>query len=88
MLVQKGKPGEVYNICSGNDWTMQKVLDYLVSLSNVEVKMEVDPERLRPSDLPILIGDNSKIVNAIGWKPEISMEDMLGSLLEYWRCRV
>ena len=88
MLVQKGKPGAVYNICSGNDWTMQKVLNYLVSLSNVKVKMEIDLERLRPSDLPVLIGDNSKIVNAIGWSPTISMETMLGDLLEYWRERV
>ena len=85
MLVKNGVPGEVYNICSGNDWTIKRVLDYLVSLSNIEVKLEIDPERLRPSDLPVLIGDNSKLIEISGWKKEISMEKMLDDLLEYWR---
>ncbi|MBQ7503631.1 GDP-mannose 4,6-dehydratase [bacterium] len=81
-------PGDVYNICSGNCWTIRKVLDTLLSLSKVEVKVETDPERLRPSDVPILQGDNHKFHHATGWQPEIALEKTLEDLLNYWRERV
>lgn len=81
-------PGEVYNICSGNCWTIRKVLDTLLALSKVEVKVETDPERLRPSDVPILQGDNHKFHHATGWQPEIALEKTLEDLLNYWRERV
>lgn len=82
------KPGEVYNICSGNSWKIQSVLDHLLSLSKVKVKVEVDPERLRPSDVPILVGDSTRFTEATGWKPEIPIEKTLEDLLNYWRERV
>lgn len=88
MLVKKGKSGDVYNICSGSDWTMKQVMNFLISQSKVEIGEEIDPNRLRPSDLPVLIGDNSKIINEIGWQSEISMGQMLGDLLEYWRNKI
>ncbi len=82
------QPGEVYNICSGNSWKIQAVLDHLLSLSKVNVKVEVDPERLRPSDVPILVGDSTRFNKATGWKPEIPIEKTLEDLLNYWRERV
>lgn len=82
------QPGEVYNICSGNSWKIQAVLDHLLSLSKVKVKVEVDPERLRPSDVPILVGDSTRFNKATGWKPEIPIEKTLEDLLNYWRERV
>ncbi len=82
------QPGEVYNICSGNSWKIQSVLDHLLSLSKVKVKVEVDPERLRPSDVPILVGDSTRFNKATGWKPEIPIEKTLEDLLNYWRERV
>ena len=82
------QPGEVYNICSGNSWKIQSVLDHLLSLSKVKVKVEVDPERLRPSDVPILVGDSTRFTEATGWKPEIPIEKTLEDLLNYWRERV
>lgn len=88
ILLQQGKPGEVYNICSGNDWTMQKVMDYLISLSNVEVTKEIDPERLRPSDLPVLIGCNKKLKSETNWNNTIALEQTLEDLLNYWRDRL
>lgn len=81
-------PGEVYNICSGRCWTVRQVLDYLLSLSRVKVKVEVDPARLRPSDVPILKGDCSRFKKATGWETSIPLEKTLEDLLNYWRERV
>lgn len=84
----KGEPGEVYNICSGKAWRIKDVLDYLLSLAKVKVKVKNDPKRMRPSDVPVLIGDNSKFSKKTGWKPKISFEKTLLDLLDYWRKEV
>ncbi len=85
----KGQPGEVYNICSGKAWIIKDVLNYLLSLSKVKkIKIQQDPKRIRPSDVPILLGDNSKFVKQTGWKPEIRFEQTLKDTLNYWRVRV
>ncbi len=87
MLTEQGNAatGEVYNICSNNGWSIGVVLDFLIKHSTVEVKTEVDESRLRPSDLPILKGDNSKLIEATGWAPQYNMEQTLVDLLDYWR---
>ena len=87
LSLEKGEMGEVYNLCSGKDWTIRAMLDLLLSMSNVKVKVEQDPARMRPSDVPVLLGDASKFHNATGWKPEIPFEQTLRDLLEYWRAR-
>lgn len=88
LAVTKGRPGEVYNIATGHGITIRDLLDELLSKSKVEVKVEVDPERLRPSDVEILIGDSSKFRADTGWEPQIPFEQTLDDLLEYWRQRV
>jgi len=88
LAVLKGKPGEVYNICTGHAWKIQKVLDFLLGLSKVKIEVKEDPERLRPSDVPVLIGDNTKFVKQTGWQPEIPFEKTLTDLLNYWREKV
>jgi len=87
LSLEKGKPGEVYNICSGKAWTIREVLDILLSKSKVNAKVEQDPDRLRPSDVPILCGDSSKFSQETGWQPEIPFEKTLEDLLNYWRER-
>jgi len=88
LATEKCEPGEVYNICTGNVWKVQNILDYLISLSKLKVTVKQDPARMRPSDVPVLVGDNSKFVKATGWKPEIPFEQTLTDLLNYWRERV
>jgi len=88
LAVQKGEPGEVYNICSGKAWKINKVLSFLLGLSKAKIKIKEDPDRLRPSDVPVLIGDNSKFVKQTGWHPEIPFEKTLEDLLNYWREKV
>ena len=82
------KPGEAYNICSGQCWTIQEVLDMLIQLSAVDIRIQQDPSRLRPSDVPILLGDNSRFRKATGWKPTIPFKQTLEDILNYWRLRV
>jgi GDP-4-dehydro-6-deoxy-D-mannose reductase len=88
LSLEKGEDGEVYNIGSGVARSMQEVLDTLLSLSKLKVRVEVDPKRLRPSDVPILLADSSKFAARTGWKPKIPFQQTLRDLLDYWRERV
>jgi GDP-4-dehydro-6-deoxy-D-mannose reductase len=89
MLLERGEPGEVYNLCSGRSWAIQQVLDFYVEQSHTKgIAVEIDPERLRPSDVMVLQGDSSKIRRCLGWEVEIPFEHTLKDLLAYWRQRV
>lgn len=88
LALEKGEPGEVYNIASGKGFKIREVLDCLLKLSGVEVKIEEDPEKMRPSDVPILIGDSHKFREKSGWRPEIPFEKTLRDILDYWRERI
>ena len=87
LALEKGEPGEVYNLCRGRCWTIRETLDMLLALTKVKIEVKQDPARLRPSDVPILLGDNSKFVAATGWQPTIPFEQTLRDMLEYWRSR-
>jgi len=88
MSLEKGEPGDVYNIGFGKTYAMKEILNKLFSLSSVEMTVEVDPERLRPSDVPVLLSDSSKFRAQTGWEPKIPLEQTLADLLNYWRKRV
>ncbi len=88
LALEEGKSGEVYNICSGKGWDISKVLSYLLKQTKVQITIEKDPSRLRPSDVPILIGDNSKFIAETGWYPQIAFEQTLLDLLKFWRERI
>jgi len=88
LAVLKGEPGEVYNLCSGRSVSLRWVLDTLLARSRVKPRIEVDPDRLRPSDVPILQGDHNKFTKATGWEPKIPLEQTLADLLDYWRGKV
>jgi GDP-4-dehydro-6-deoxy-D-mannose reductase len=88
MALEKGEPGDVYNIGSGTDVTIRHMLDLLLGFSEVEIEVRQDPERMRPSDVEVLRADNSKFCGLTGWKPEIPLEKTLEDLLDYWRERV
>jgi GDP-4-dehydro-6-deoxy-D-mannose reductase len=88
LATEKGQPGEVYNISSGKGYTMKEVLDILLKSSKVKIEIKQDPKRMRPSDVPVLIGDSTKFRQATGWKPEIPFEKTLEDILDYWRTKV
>jgi GDP-4-dehydro-6-deoxy-D-mannose reductase len=87
LSLEKGEPGEVYNIGSGVARPIREVLDNLLSLSKAQVRVEVDPKRLRPSDVPILLADSSKFIGRTGWKPRLPFQQTLRDLLDFWRDR-
>lgn len=88
LAIEQGQPGEVYNIGSGKGHTMQWILDTLLSMSTVHVEVKQDPARMRPSDIPILVGDATRFHTATGWQPKIPLEQTLKDILDYWRERV
>ena len=85
LSLEKGKPGTVYNICSGTSYSIKEILDKLVKLSGVDVDIKTDKGRLRPSDVPLLEGDYSAFHAATGWNPEIPIDKTLSDLLDFWR---
>jgi len=88
LALEKGAPGDVYNIGSGRAISMREVLDQLLALSPVKVRIKVDPARLRPSDVPILLCDRRKFTKTTGWKPRIPLEATFRDLLDYWRAKL
>ena len=88
LSLERCEAGEVYNLCSGKAYSIQEVLDRLIELSGVKVKIEQDPARLRPSDVPVLIGDCTKFREVTGWKPEIPYDKTLADMLDYWRGKI
>lgn len=88
VAVEKCEPGEVYNICSGHTIKIGDMLKLLLTFSKVKVEVKEDPARMRPSDVPVLLGDNTKFVQRTGWKPSIPFEKTMEDLLNYWRSRV
>ena len=79
--------GEVYNVASGKAYRIKEVLKILLDNSGQDIEVVEDPERLRPSDVPLLLGDNSRFCKATGWLPEIPFEQTAKDLLDYWRER-
>ena len=88
LALDEGEPGEVYNICRGESFSIREILDMLLEMSNLDVKVESDPERMRPSDVPVLEGSAERFRKATGWEPRIPFEQTLRDLLDYWRDRL
>ena len=85
LLLKEGEPGEVYNVCSGKTVKIKKVLDTLLANSSKAIEVRQDESRMRPSDTPVVVGDNMKLREATGWKSEIDLEQTLIDTLEYLR---
>lgn len=85
LLMERGVPGTVYNVASGIGRHIRAVLDALVARSHVAVDIALDRTRLRPNDLPILIGDATRLRTETGWAPRIGFDRMLDDVLDYWR---
>ena len=87
LLLDKGEPGEAYNICSGKAYSIQYLLDTLLSFSTATIEVRPDPARMRPSDVPRRVGDASKLRRRTGWMPAIPFEQTLLDILNDWRER-
>jgi GDP-4-dehydro-6-deoxy-D-mannose reductase len=87
-VIADGEPGAVYNIGSGESHSVKELLDALLAMSRVPIEVRQDPERLRPSEVPEIICDATRIRERIGWQTTISFEQSLRDVLDYWRQEV
>ena len=87
-LMNRGTSGTVYNVSSGAAHPMRAVLDRLLALARGPIAVRTDPARFRPSDYPLLLGDNARLRDATGWRPGFALNDALAHLLDYWRAEV
>lgn len=85
LLLEKGIPGEIYNIGSGRGYSIKEMLDMLLSKTDKEIKIKGDKARFRKSEIPSLIANNKKFSSLTGWKPKFSIEESLSGILDYWR---
>jgi len=85
LAMEHCEPGDVFNLCSSKGYKIGDLLGIMIALSNCNIEIVHDQERMRPIDLPIIVGENLKFVKATSWKPQISMERTLGDLVDYWR---
>jgi GDP-4-dehydro-6-deoxy-D-mannose reductase len=88
LLMKDGVPGEVYNICSGKGVSVEEILRILGRLSTLSFRIRQAKERMRAADIPVQIGDSSKMRELTGWRPTIELRRTLGDILDYWRARV
>jgi GDP-4-dehydro-6-deoxy-D-mannose reductase len=84
-LMRRATPGRPYNVCGGVAYSAGEILDRLLAISGVAARIEPDPSRMRPSDTPVLIGDNRRLREETGWRPEIGLDESLRDLLAWWR---
>ena len=85
LLVETGRPGGLYNVCSGRDVSIREIADGLLQLAGTTLEFETDPSLVRPVEVPVLRGDPGRLAEATGWKPEIPLEQTLADVLAYWR---
>jgi len=84
LLLEAGKAGEVYNVCSGSGVKLADALDRLIELAGVSVTVNVDESLLRPGDINVLVGSNEKLMVDTSWEKRYSVDDMLQALFDYW----
>jgi GDP-4-dehydro-6-deoxy-D-mannose reductase len=87
LLLDKGQPGVPINICTGTAHSIRDTLDQLIALSGLQVAVVPDPQLFRPTDEPLLLGDNSKL-KALGWAQRNTFRQTLQAVYEDWLARV
>ena len=85
LLMERGEPGEVYNIAAGRGYTVEEIARHLVAAANCSLEFVADPALMRPVEVPQLIGDASKLRRATGWEPNHTLVETLSAVLEHAR---
>lgn len=88
LLLEKGRPGEVYNVCSGRLVDLHDAIKIFCQLVSAEVTIETDATKVRSNDAEVMWGDQSKICGGTGWSAQIPLAKTLEDLLDYWRQRL
>ena len=83
-IIENGTPGKPYNVCSGQGYRLADLLNTIISFSSKKIEIISDPSRLRPVDIPILVGSADRLQADTGWRPEILIEKTLRDLYDHW----
>lgn len=84
-LLRSGSPGETYNVCAGKDYRIGEVLERLVAHVACPVEVTIDPAKLRPNDVPLVLGSAARLTADTGWTPHLDLDTSLADLLQWWR---
>lgn len=84
-MMARGRPGTPYNVCSGHAVAIRELLEALLARARVSVQLVQDPARMRPDDVPLMLGSYARLEADTGWRPRHSLDETLDALLEYWR---
>jgi GDP-4-dehydro-6-deoxy-D-mannose reductase len=87
-LIERGRSGEIYNVCSGTGRKIADIVTALLSIGGVSAAIRSSSDLMRPHENPIIVGSNEKIRHEIGWQPRIPFEESLRAVYEYWYSRV
>lgn len=87
LILERGQSGRAYNVCSGRAISIGDLLDMLLARARVTIRVRIDTVRYRPNDIPVLVGDHTRISTELGWQPLIPLERTLDDLLEFWRAQ-
>ncbi|MFZ4515485.1 MAG: GDP-mannose 4,6-dehydratase [Acidimicrobiia bacterium] len=87
-LSQHGNSGEIYNVCSGTGTRVRDIAEHFIQAAAIPLELRVDPALVRPIDIPVLIGDNTKLRSHTGWEPRYTIAQTLDDVLEAARHRV
>jgi len=87
LILEHGEDGRAYNVCSGRAISIRALLDKLLASARVPITVRVDPARYRPNDVPLLLGDPTRLTTELGWLPEIGIDQTIDDLLRYWRTK-
>lgn len=87
-ILARGTPRHPYNVCCGQAYRIADLMRALVSSARVEIRIQTDPDRLRPSDTPVVLGNFARLERETGWHPAIPIERTLADLLDYWRTAI
>jgi GDP-4-dehydro-6-deoxy-D-mannose reductase len=85
LLVEKGRPGQVYNVCTGRSTPIEELARRLLDLAGLSLQVVVDPHRVRPVDVPDMRGDPRRLQQETGWQPVVALDQTLSDVLDYWR---
>jgi len=87
LLLRGGKNGEIYNVCSGRGVALKEVVYFIADYFKIKVELKMDQSLVRPNDNPVIIGNNIKIKNELGWQPELPLEKSIADICDYWMGR-
>ncbi|NYH08989.1 GDP-mannose 4,6-dehydratase [Pseudomonas moraviensis] len=87
-LLEKGTPGQVYNICSGHEQSIRSLIEQMGDLAEVELQLVQDPARMRRADQRRVCGSHQRLARTTGWTPQITTQQSLRAILSDWETRV